>query len=98
MQKSVALTATEFINEELNICWITFKIKFDFFGKLYILYKNVQKHYYTIIVKLVNSEVLYKLFWNESTQINHKINTDIITFNRIICVWKNVIKCMNDWV
>ncbi len=39
----MALTATEFMNEELNICWITFKIKIDFFGKLYILYKNIQK-------------------------------------------------------
>ncbi len=35
---------------------LTFKIKFDFFGKfVYILYKNIQKHYYTIIVQLVNS-------------------------------------------
>ncbi len=30
---------------------ITFKIKIDFFGKLYILYKNIQKHYYTIRVE-----------------------------------------------
>ncbi len=64
---------------------ITFKIKIEFFGKLYILYKNIQKHYYTIIVQLVNSEVLYKLFWHESTQINHKISTDIITFTRNVC-------------
>ncbi len=34
---------------------ITFKIKLDFFGKFYILYKNIQKHYYTISVQLVNS-------------------------------------------
>ncbi len=35
---------------------ITFKIKLYFFGKFYILYKNIiQKHYYTIIVQLVNS-------------------------------------------
>ncbi len=31
MQKSMALTATEFINEALNIVEYTFKIKFDFF-------------------------------------------------------------------
>ncbi len=48
----MAFTATEFINEALNICWITFKIKMVFYGKLY---KNIQKHYYTIIVQLVNS-------------------------------------------
>ncbi len=69
----------------------------DFFGKLYILYTNIQKHYYTIIVQLVNSQVLYKLFWNE-TQIDHNINTDIITFKRSICVWKNVSMCMNHSV
>ncbi len=51
----MALTATEFINEALNICWITFKTEIDFFGKMYILYTNIQKHYYTIIVQLVNS-------------------------------------------
>ncbi len=62
----------------------------------FMLYKNIQKQYYTIIVQLVNSLVLYKLFWNESTQINHNINIDIITFNRSICVWKNV--SMNDGV
>ncbi len=60
--------------------------------------KNIQKHYYTILVQLVNSEILYKLFWNESTQINHNINTDIITFTWNICVWKNVSMCVNDWV
>ncbi len=94
----MALTATEIINYALNIWWGTFKIKIDFFGKFYILYKNIQKHYYTIIVQLVNSEVHCKLFWNESTQINHNINTDIITFIRSICVWKNVSVCVNDWV
>ncbi len=47
----MALTATEFINEALNIFWITFKIKMYLFGKLYILYTNIQKHYYTIIVQ-----------------------------------------------
>ncbi len=41
----MALTDTEFINKALNICWITFKIKINFVGKLY---KNVQKHYFTI--------------------------------------------------
>ncbi len=86
----MALTDTEIINESLNIWWRTFKIKID--------YKNIQKHYYTILVQLVNSEVHYKLFWNESTQINHNISTDIITFTRNICVWKNVSMCVNDWV
>ncbi len=60
--------------------------------------KIIQKHYYTILVQLVNSEILYKLFWHESTQINHNINTDIITFTKNICVWKNVSMCVNDWV
>ncbi len=31
------LTATEFINEALNFCWITFKTEIDFFGN--IVYK-----------------------------------------------------------
>ncbi len=51
---------------------------------------------YTIIVQLVNSEVHCKLFWNESTQINDNINTDIITFKRSICVGMNVSMCVND--
>ncbi len=62
----MALTATEFRNEALNICLITFKIKMYFFGKLYILYKHIEKHYYTKIIQLVNSQVLYKLFWHEN--------------------------------
>ncbi len=80
MQKSMALTATEFINEHL----LNIILNRDFFGKLYK--NNIQKHYYTILVQLVNSEILYKLFWHESTQINHNISTDIITFTRNICV------------
>ncbi len=76
--------------------FVEYNLKSRFFGKLYKT--NIQKLYYTILVQLVNSEILYKLFWNESTQINHNISTDIITFTRNICVWKNVSMCVNDWV
>ncbi len=67
----MALTATEIINEALNIWWRTFKIKIDFFGKLYILYKNIQKHYYTIIVQLVKSSLQTILAWEYTNKPQH---------------------------
>ncbi len=80
--------------------FVEYNFKSRLFGKLYK--KNIQKHYYTILVQLVNSEILYKLFWHESTHINHNISTDIITFTRNICVWKNVsewlsVNCQFSW-
>ncbi len=51
----MALTARVYKWSIEHLLNITFKIKIDFFlGKFYILYKNIQKHYYTIIVQLVS--------------------------------------------
>ncbi len=68
----------------------------------YRVYKWSIEHLLNITFKIkfdfFGTFLIVKFFTNysgRSTQINHNINTDIITFNRSICVWNNVSMCIN---